>query len=105
MRKKEELRLRNFSRRQMLKNLRQETLYMLPTLIGFAIIVLFPTILGVIAGGIAAGFTGVIVIRQRKAPSAFATIKGTPAVIIGILIVIIAWGGALLGLLAYLFHW
>ena len=67
--------------------------------------VLFPTIWGFAIGAIVGGFTGIIVIHQRKAPGAFVTIKGTPAVIIGILIVIITWGGALLSVLAYLFHW
>ena len=94
-----------FSRAQMRKNMRQEVLYSLPMLLGLAIIVLFPTMWGVACGGFVGGFTGIIIIRQRKAPSAYWTIEGVPAVILGILIVIIAWGGALLGTLSYLFHW
>ena len=102
---KKQYKFGRFSWTKVRENLRQEALYMLPTFVGFVIMVLFPTIWGFAVGAIVAGFTGIIVIRHRKAPSAFATIKGTLAVIIGILIVIITWGGALLSVLAYLFHW
>ncbi len=94
-----------FSRAQMRKNMRQEVLYSIPMLLGLAIIVLFPSPWGTISGIFVGGFTGVIIIRQRNASSAFVTIKGTPAVIIGALVVAFLWGGALLVTLAYLFHW
>ncbi len=105
MKKKKQPRLGRFSRTQIWRNLRLEVFYSLPMLLGLAIIVLFPTMWGTACGGIVGGFTGIIIMRQRKAPSAYWTIEGTPAVILGALIVVIAWGGALLGILAYLFHW
>ncbi len=94
-----------FSRAQMRKNMRQEVLYSIPMLLGLTIIVLFPTMWGVACGGFVGGFTGIIIMRQRNASSAFVTIKGTPAVIIGALVVAFLWGMALLSVLAYLFHW
>ncbi len=94
-----------FSRTQFWENWRHEALYSMPILLGLAIIVLFPSPWGVISGIFVSGFAGIIIIHQRNASSAFVTIKGTPAVIIGVLVVAFLWGGALLVTLAYLFHW
>lgn len=105
MKRKKQPKFFGVSQAQFWKNWREEALYSIPMLLGLAIMVLFPTMWGATCGVIVMGFTGIIIIYQRKAPSAFMTIEGTPAVLIGALLVIFLWGGALAVILARLFHW
>ena len=52
-----------------------------------------------------AGFIGVIMIRKQEIVSSMMVVRGKPAVVIGFLWVLLAWGGALLAILVEMFDW
>ncbi len=93
------------SQAQRMSNLRKETLYMLPLLAAFVIVVLYPTFTGLIMGTIVGGFGGIIIVRRQEVASSMIVIRGKPAVVIGLLWVLFAWGGAVLAVLAKTLNW
>ena len=70
----------------------------LPAFIGLAIITLTINSMGDLGfslGSFVAGFTGVIIILRKEIPTALNRIKGTRAIVEGILITVLLWGAAI----------
>ena len=65
----------------------------LPILIAFAVIILsnHPSRATFSLAAFIAGFSGVIIIIRKEVPSSFASIRGVPAVIIGIIGTLLFW--------------
>ena len=95
----------SISRKTVRRNLRKEILYSLPMFIGMAVIAISHSFAGMVAGGIIAGVSGIIVIWKQEAPTSFVVVRGKPAVVMGGLYVAMTWGLVVLVILAYVFHW
>lgn len=90
--------IRKFILNQMLKSL----LTYLPILIGCGVMFL-PKLPNRVTFSLAAfigGFSGVIIIIRKEAPSSFVSIRGVPAVILGIIGTVLLWICAIIVLLS-----
>ena len=88
-------------KKMVLNGMLKSFLTSLPILIACGMIFLpkYPSDLTFALAAFIAGFSGVIIIIRNEAPSSFVTIRGMPAVIIGILGTLLFWSSALIILL------
>jgi len=93
------------TREQMRYNARKELVYFPPLVAMFIIIALFPSLIGFAIGSFVGGFTGLIMLRQREVVSSMVTLRGKPAVAVGLFFVLLGWGGAVLAVLVKIFKW
>jgi len=95
----------SYTREQMRRNAFKELTYIPPLVVALVIVMLLPSPTGLAIGMFVSGITGIFMIRKREIVSSMMIVRGKPAVIIGFLWVLFAWGGAILVILAKMFNW
>jgi len=89
----------------MRRNALKEMVYVPPLVVALVVIALLSSLTGLAIGMFVAGFIGVIMIRKQEIVSSMMVVRGKPAVVIGFLWILLAWGGALLAILVEMFDW
>ncbi len=93
------------TRSQMQHNAHKELIYLLPLIGAFIVMALLPSLLGFSIGMLIAGLVGLIMIKRQEIVSSMIVVRGKPAIIVGLLWVLLAWGGAVLAVLAKILNW
>jgi len=93
------------TRSQVRHNVRKELIYVPPLIMALAIIALWPSLFGLATGMFVAGFVGLIMIKKQEMVSSMIVVRGKPAIVIGVLWVLLVWGIAIIIILGEIFGW
>jgi hypothetical protein len=86
--------------KEMIKGVWKSFLVFSPILLGFMAFAI-----SISLGSFIAGFTGIIIVTRKEIPAGFTSIRGTRAVVEGVLITILFWGSAVFFFLIEVLKW